>query len=150
MSHMPTSDQPDPGGSSSPSVSLTNSGVATILAGSPVYSSGAGTCDRAIGDSAAHSRVIGLAMADIAPGAAGLIQVSGVVELTAAQWDAVAGTGGGLAANTDYFLSASVTPGHLTATATNTAGKYVALIGSGLSPTQMKLGIQPALGPIVL
>lgn len=145
---MPTNTQPA-AGSSSPSVSLINANVATIVAGAPVYNSASGYCDKALGDSAAHARVIGLALADIAPAAAGLIQVASIITLTAAQWDAVCGTSGGLAFGTDYYLSASATSGRLTSTAPVSAGKYVTLVGTGLSATQMKLSIQPSIGPIV-
>jgi len=46
---------------------------------------------------------------------------AGPVTLTPAEWDAIAGTTGGLARNTWYYISAT-TPGHITATpSANTA-----------------------------
>ena len=76
----------------------------------------------------------------------GGIATSNIVTGTTAQWDAVAGTTGGLTANTMYFLSPS-TPGNLTATAPSTVGQYVCPVGIGISTTEMKINI---LTPILL
>lgn len=144
---MPTNQQPS-SSTSSPSVSLTNANAGTVVAGTPVYSSAAGYFNRAIGDSAQRARVIGLTMADIPAAAAGLIQVASIITLTTAQWDAVCGTSGGLTFDTDYWLD--VAAGKLTSTAPSSAGQYVTYIGFALSASQMRLLIQPSIGPIVL
>lgn len=69
------------------------------------------------------------------------IQTDGIVTLTTAQWDAVAGTSGGLSAGDPYWVSES-TAGHLT-DVQPTTGHRVTLVGYGVSPTQLRLNIQP-------
>jgi hypothetical protein len=129
----------------SPTVSLTNANAGTIVIGAPVYASAAGQVDKARANASGTASVVGLVYdASILTTAAGLIQTDGVVTATTGQWDAVAGTSGGLTFNTKYYLSAA-TAGLLTATAPTTVGQYVCQVGIALSTTQMKLSIESTI-----
>lgn len=144
MSHMPTTDQPSSGSPTTPSVSLINGSGGTLVIGTPVYSSASGQIGKARANAAATARVVGLCQADIATAAAGLVQMDAVLTATTAQWDAVAGTSGGLTFNTPYFLDAAAA-GKITATAPSSGGQFVTLIGFGVSPTELRLSIEPAI-----
>lgn len=113
---------------------LTRVAAATLIAGQPVYESSATDVDKAAANADATSKCIGLAKAAIAAAASGTIQTSGVITLTAGEWDAVCGITGGLAVGTQYFLSA--TAGLLTSTAPSTSGNYVLPVIVGLSSTE--------------
>lgn len=117
-----------------------------LLAGNAVFTSGADAINKAQANSIGTKDTLGLATTAIAATAAGIVQCNGVVVLTTAQWDAVAGTTGGLVFNTRYFLSPT-TAGLLTATVPTTVGQYVAYVGRGLSTTEML--VEPAV-PILL
>jgi hypothetical protein len=90
------------------------------------------------------SSVVGLAYSGIASGASGLIATDGECVASTAQWDAIAGTSGGLTFGVKYFLSAT-TAGNLTATPPSTAGQYVCNVGQALSSTRMLVRIQPRI-----
>ena|SRR5271157_3470689 len=124
-------------------ITMTNDeSSAAIVAGMPVYSDAADKVKRAEANASGTINVIGLVFdASITAAAQGTIQTIGIIDLTTAQWDAVAGTSGGLAFNTIYYLSPS-TPGNLTATAPTTIGQYVCPVGIGLSATELELNIQ--------
>lgn len=115
-----------------------NANVGAIVIGTPVYASSATEVDKA-GAAAANTRkVLGLVQtASIASGASGFIQTDGVLTATTGQWDAVAGTTGGLAVGTVYYLSA--TAGLLTATAPSASGNYVCPVGIALSTTELEI-----------
>lgn len=83
--------------------------TATAFAvGVPVYMAGANTVDAAQANSFTTSSVVGLSLdASPAPGNTVRVRTSGFMELTTGQWDAIAGTSGGLAPGTEYFLSQS-------------------------------------------
>lgn len=68
-----------------------------------------------------------------------------VVTLTTGQWDAVAGTSGGLAVNDVYYLSA--TSGHITSTKPVATGTYATQVGIALSATQLQVLIGTPIGP---
>ena len=120
---------------------------ASLTLGMPVYMSAADTVKRAESNALGTSFVVGLCNdSTITASSLGGIATSNIVTGTTTQWDAVAGTTGGLAANTMYFLSPS-TPGYLTATAPSTVGQYVCPVGIGVSTTEMKINI---LIPILL
>jgi hypothetical protein len=108
-----------------------------LIAGNPVYASAADTVDLAKADSATTSTVVGLAIAGYAAGAA-VIQTTGTVTLTTGEWDAVAGTTGGLVFNTKYYLSAA-TAGLLTATAPDATGNELSLVGTAISTVDLVL-----------
>jgi hypothetical protein len=82
----------------------------------------------------------------IATTASGNILVDGVLTATTAQWDAVAGTTGGLTPGTVYFLGAA-TAGTLTSTAPSTTGQFVVRVGRAISSTKLDLMI---MAPIKL
>lgn len=112
---------------------------AALTAGMAVYISAAGTTKRAQANAAATSRVAGVWIdASTAAAASGVYAAGGVAVCTTGQWDAVAGTTGGLTANTIYYLDPS-NPGKLTATAPTTVGQLVVAVGLALSTTDMEL-----------
>jgi hypothetical protein len=122
-------------------------GATAIVIGAPVYSSAAGTVKRAKADAKSTSGVVGLGYdATTAASAAGYIITGGVLVATTTQWDAVAGTTGGLTFNTLYFLDPS-NAGKMTSTVPTTVGQCVVLIGRALSTTELDLMLEP---PILL
>ena len=115
-----------------------NANAGTIVIGTPVYPSSATQVDKAGAAAAGTRRVLGLMQSvSTASGVSGFVQTDGVLTASTAQWDAVAGTTGGLAAGTVYYLSA--TAGLLTATAPSTSGHYVCEVGMALSPTELEI-----------
>lgn len=134
-------------GSTYTSRSVTNGeGAAAIVIGAPVYGSAADTVKKAKADAKATSKLVGLGLdASVAAGGTGNIVTSGILAATTAQWDAVAGTTGGLAFNTEYFLDPA-TAGKITATPPTTVGQCLVLVGIALSTTELELQIaQPIL-----
>ena len=122
-------------------VSLTNNNAGAIVIGMPVFSDDADDVDKAQADAVATVEVIGLVQdTSIAAAASGFIQTDGVLTATTGEWDAVAGTTGGLTAGAIYFLSAA-TAGNLTETAPTTAGQFVLRVGKALSTTEMEISI---------
>lgn len=113
----------------------------------PVYAVASDTVRRAQANAFSTSIVVGLWFdASTAAAALGYVQEGEVFAATTAQWDAVAGTSGGLVFNQPYFLSAAE-PGLLTATPPTTVGQSNVLIGFGLSSTELRLVLNP---PILL
>ena len=128
-------------------ISRTNNNASPIVIGHAVYPDGNGTVDLAQADASGTVEVLGLVQeTSIAAAASGYIQTDGILTATTGQWDAVAGTTGGLTAGTVYYLDPD-TPGLLTATAPTTGGDYVVRIGVGLSTTELEITFQP---PILL
>lgn len=120
---------------------LTNGNAGSIPIGTPVYSSANDTVDKAKGDAVGTCNVIGLvAETSIAAAAVGGIQMDGILAATTGQWDAVAGTTGGLTKDVFYYLSAA-TPGLLTSTAPSVAGQFIVCVGIAISTTEMKINI---------
>jgi hypothetical protein len=118
----------------------TNGEAGSIVIGAPVYVSAANTVKKGINNSAlANASCVGL-VNDVSVSSAGTanIALNGVVTATTGQWDAVAGTTGGLTAGTRYFLGS--TAGTLTATAPSTG--FSTQVGMALSTTVMILMIQ--------
>lgn len=126
---------------------LTNgeSSVAIVI-GAPVYASAAGSVKRAQANAMSTAKVVGLGYdASTAAAASGNFLVNGILTATTAQWDAVAGTTGGLTFGTTYYLD-PVTVGKITATAPTTVGQVVVSVGVALSTTDMDVSIsQPIL-----
>ena len=117
------------------------------MIGAPVYMKANGNVDLAKADAQATADVLGLVKdASIAAAASGNVLLDGVLTATTDQWDAVAGTTGGLTPGAVYFLSAA-TAGLLTATAPSTAGQFVVRVGKALSATKMDLTL---MAPIKL
>lgn len=123
-------------------IAMINNEVGAIVIGTPVYAQAAGAVKKALASAAATSKVEGLIYdVSIAASGSGQMATSGLLTATTAQWDAVAGTTGGLTFNTNYFLSPT-TAGQLTATPPATVGQNVVRIGRALSTTTMMLDIQ--------
>lgn len=120
-----------------------NSATQTLVIGCPVYAASATTVEKAAANAAGTSKVVGLMQSvSTGIGVSGFIQQDGVLTATTGQWDAVAGTTGGLTFNVIYYLSA--TAGLLTATAPAASGNYVKPVGIALSTTELQIQINPA------
>jgi hypothetical protein len=123
-------------------LTLTNGNAGSIVICTPVYISSNNTVDKGKADNSGTKKIIGLVnQASIASGASGLIKIMGTFTATTGQWDAVAGTTGGLTANTKYYLSAG-TAGLLTATPPSVVGQYVIAVGTAISTTELNINIE--------
>lgn len=120
-------------------VATTNKNASTLPPGTPVYFLAAGTgVDRADANGTAPiSCFAGLTVASAAADAAVNIQRRGRLTLTTAEWDAAAGTTGGLAAGKEYYLSGTV--GVLTVTVPATTGDHVISVGVAISATELDI-----------
>lgn len=126
--------------------SLTNGEAGAIVIGTPVYLQAAGTVKKAKADAAGTTQVLGLVYdASVAGSSAGSVVLQGMLTATTAQWDAVAGTIGGLTAGTVYYLSKD-TAGELTATAPSASGQFVCRVGQAVSTTEMLVNPTPYIG----
>jgi hypothetical protein len=126
---------------------LTNNEAGAIVIGTPVYSQAVDAAKKAQANASGTSRVLGLvADASITNGVSGNFKLDGVLTATTTQWDAVAGTTGGLTFGTIYYLSPT-TAGQLTSTAPTTVGQYVVEIGEAISTTELLIKIK---SPILL
>ena len=124
---------------------LTNGNAGSIVIGTVVYASGVNTVDKARGNAVGTTNVIGLVYdATIVAAASGGVLMDGIMSATTGQWDAVAGTTGGLTRDTIYFLS-SATAGLLTDTAPTSVGEFVVSVGIAISTTELKIEIQPRI-----
>jgi hypothetical protein len=120
------------------SIQATNDNAGTIVIGQPVYTKANGNVDLAKADDANTAEIAGLVSdATIATSQDGNIQVTGIVTATTAEWDAVAGTTGGLTPGAFYYISA-VTAGELT----ETPPTIVSQVGYALSSTELNLTFQ--------
>lgn len=126
-------------------LNLTNGESGAVVIGAPVYIFSANTIKKAKADAGGTSNPIGLVKdASIAASEAGAILTSGVLAATTEQWDAVAGTTGGLTPNAVYYLDPA-NAGKITATPPSTAGHYVVKVGVAISTTELKLDIEPSV-----
>jgi len=126
---------------------LTNNNASPIVIGNATYTDAGGGVDLAQANAIATVEVVGLVKdASISAAANGDVQTDGVISATTGQWDAVAGTTGGLAAGTVYYLSPT-TAGEITSTAPTAVGQFVVRIGIALSTTELEISI---LEPIKL
>ncbi len=127
-------------------VSKVNENAGTCAPGMAVYPSSDTEVDLARANASGTIQVLGLAKAAILTTASGSIQTDGVLTLTTAEWDAVAGTTGGLIFGTPYYLSAA-TAGKITGTAPTTTGQFVVRVGIALSTTELDISV---MAPIKL
>jgi len=120
---------------------MINGNAGTIVIGTAVYTSANGTVDKARGNAVGTVNVIGLVgdTSILAAGSGG-IQMDGILTATTGQWDAVAGTTGGLTRDVIYYLS-SATAGLLTSTAPTTVSEFVVPVGIAISTTELKIEI---------
>jgi len=119
---------------------LSRTFTSAVIAGAPQYVDGNGSVDNARANAEGTSQVLGLARAAAGPGT-GQIHTDGVITLTTGEWDAVAGTTGGLTADAKYWLSAAVA-GRLVSAAPTVAGQYVVEVGTALSTTELNVRIR--------
>lgn len=127
-------------------VQLLNDEATPVVIGAPVYADAASGFKKARANAVGTSKVVGL-VADspsIANGATGGIAMDGLLTATTAEWDAVAGTTGGLVFNTIYYLDPA-TAGKITSVAPSTVGQLVVEIGKALSTTDLKINIQQSI-----
>lgn len=123
---------------------LTNGGAAAVI-GSVVYVSAADTFQLAQANAAAPAKAYGVVYdASIAGAASGSVATDGLITATTGEWDAVAGTVGGLTAGVDYFLSAAIA-GRLTSTPPTAAGQYNTYVGTAKSATVLSLSPRHAI-----
>jgi hypothetical protein len=128
-------------------VSLTNNNASPIVIGAPVYTDVANGVDLARADASGTVEVLGLVQeVSIGAAASGFIQTDGILSATTTQWDAVAGTTGGLTPGAVYYLS-EVTAGLLTETAPTSVSEFVLRVGKAISTTELEISI---LQPIKL
>ena len=114
---------------------------AALTIGTPVYATAADAVKRAQANAKATSQLAGLCYDNsIAAAGVGNIVSAGILVATTAQWDAVAGTTGGLIFGTRYFLNPT-TVGLLTSTVPTTTGQSLTLVGIALSTTELELQI---------
>ena len=104
-----------------------------IPAGAVIRPTGDNLCGLAEADSDPHAAAVAVAIRPCAVGDRAVSRYVGPVTLTTDQWDAVAGTSGGLHAGTVYYLS-RVTPGHIVAGA---PGVINVIIGVAISTTTL-------------
>jgi hypothetical protein len=124
-------------------VTQTNDEAGAIVIGTPVYNDAIDGVKKGQANAAPTSKILGLvADVTVATGQPANIQTSDIMVATTAQWDAVAGTTGGLAFGVDYYLDPA-TAGKLTSTATSTVGQYLVRIGRALSTTELDIRIDP-------
>jgi hypothetical protein len=122
-------------------VSRLNQSGGTINIGMPVYVDGAGTVAPALADAVSTAQVVGLMAEDTANNVSGNVQTEGFFTANTAQWDAIAGTTGGLTAGTRYYVDPT-TAGNITASAPTVDGDVVAPIGVAASTTELEISIQ--------
>ena len=121
--------------------SANNGEAGPIVVGTPVYFSAVDTVKKAKADASATANVVALvADASITAGNPGNIITTGPLSATTTQWDAVAGTTGGLVFNTKYWLDPA-TAGKITATPPGTAGQIAVEIGTAKSTTVLDIKI---------
>lgn len=126
-------------------LSQTNDEAGAIVIGNAVYSDANDGVKKAQANAVGTANVIGLAVdPTIATGQPVAIQMDGILAATTTQWDAVAGTTGGLTRDVIYYLDPT-TAGKLTSTAPSTAGQFVVSIGIAISTTELKIEIQPRI-----
>lgn len=116
------------------------------LAGSPVCVSTAGHAALARANAAGTAFCIGIAQQFALSGAPVYARYVGPVELTTAEWDAIAGTSGGLTTGATYYLS-STSAGKLTSVAPSASGSFVVAVGVATSRTTLLVGQHVPIGP---
>jgi len=116
---------------------------AALVIGNAVYISAAGHVDLANAAAAGTAHCIGLVKdASVASAATGDVVINGELTATTGQWDAVAGTTGGLTAGTDYYLSKATAGKLVTDVSAYTTGDFVVYVGHAISTTKMKVNPQ--------
>lgn len=123
-------------------ISQTNDEAGAIVIGTPVYNDANDGVKKAQANAVGTKNVLGLVSdVTVATGQPAAITTAGIQSATTAQWDAVAGTSGGLTKDTIYYLDPA-TAGKITATAPTTVGQFVVQLGKALSTTELNINIQ--------
>lgn len=109
-----------------------------VIPGETVAASAADDDTAVLANAAAAGtrQVLGVVLQGASAGARTGVRYAGPVTLSTEEWDAVAGTSGGLARNTWYYLSAA-TAGKITATPGGSTA-----VGFALSPTTLFISIK--------
>ena len=117
--------------------------TSNLVIGNAVFIDGDDSVELAQADAIGTAEVLGLCVDTTVNAAAnGVIATAGaVLTATTGEWDAVAGTTGGLTAGAHYFLSKD-SAGELTETAPTAVGEVVISVGKGLSTLKMKIDPQ--------
>ncbi len=124
-------------------ISLINGEAGAAVICMPVYISAADTAKKARANAGATVPAMGFIVdTSVAAGASANVQTQGVLTATTAQWDAVAGTTGGLTAGQSYFLS-DTTAGQLIST--QAASGYCQELGIALSATELLIKMKGAI-----
>lgn len=122
-------------------------GATSIPPGTPLYGTGGGV-EAARANAIGTARLVGVAASAAShtpPGQRVHAQYAGLLELTTAEWDAIAGTTGGLTPNTTYYLSTAA-DGKIQSTLP-TSPNYVCKVGTALSGRIMLIQLGgPTLG----
>jgi len=129
--------------------SLARTTPGTFIAGSSVRISSFGGVHAVLSSALAISSadVLGVLTEDSPAGVDLTYQSTGIVTLTTAQWDAIAGTSGGLDPGIPYYLS-DVNSGELLPRASITASTHcLTQVGIAISATELQLQIS---APIVI
>jgi hypothetical protein len=111
----------------------------------PVYVKSNGNVDKAQANAIATVEVLGLATETILTTTPGTIKMDGILTATTGEWDAVAGTSGGLTPGKVYYLDPT-TPGKMTGTAPIAATQFVTRLGIALSATQFDIDTELPIG----
>jgi len=112
-----------------------------------VYVLSSATVDNARANALATATAIGLAIAAATASNPVTFQFVGPLTLTTAQWDAIAGTVGGLVPGTVYYVD-PITAGHLVGAAPGASGDFVGQVGTAFTATTMIVWPQSAIGPL--
>ena len=118
---------------------FTKTFTSLAVPGQIVYSDGNTSVELAQANADAPSKIVGISVAGVSAAASGAVQFAGPLTLTTGEWDAVAGTTGGLTAGLKYYLSDAsagdlLEEGNLTGI---TQGEYLVEIGRALSTTEL-------------
>lgn len=124
-----------------PTLSLSPIASVAVAAGQPCGPSASlpdGQVRLCQANSQAASIVQGLAVRAAAANEHVLLQYGGLLTLETAQWDAIAGTSGGLAKDTLYYVSPT-TAGHITSTAPSAGGQFIQAVGFAVSAKSLMI-----------
>lgn len=113
--------------------------TATALIGQIVYADSVTSVTLAQANADLPSKVVGIAIAGVTAAASGAVGFGGVITATIGEWDAVAGTTGGLNVGLKYYLSDAAAGMMLEAGALTgiTQGEYLVELGRALSTTEL-------------
>ena len=111
-----------------------------LAAGAPVYVPTTNAVDNADARVTAFAVVVGMSIARTLATAPATIQTAGTLTLTTVEWDAIAGTVGGLVGGTAYYLG-DMAAGTMMAPAPSTPTEWVVPLGVALNTTDFLISI---------